>query len=92
MDRATAWGMVEVLVDAMTVIKSAAQADSAGAKTDNTRSTMEPVASPTHAKACIGGARSTTRLHRDFLIQVGFMHIMWVWAMLLGVSYLLPHR
>ncbi len=32
------------------------------------------------------------RLHRNFLFQLAFMVAMWVWATLLGVSFLLPHN
>jgi len=34
----------------------------------------------------------TARLHRNFLFQLAFMVAMWVWATLLGVSFLLPHH
>lgn len=80
MDRRAAWGLVEVVVDALADAKLAIRLDTCSGTPQTGPGGDTPA----------GG--SDARSRRNFTLQLGGLFVLWVWMTLLGFSYLLHYR
>ena len=79
-ERSVAWGIVDGVVAALA---EARPADRRGAG---------PVLEPVGPSAGNGLGDHSSRVRRDFTVQLGGLFVLWTWITLLGVSYLLHYR